>query len=92
MDYLPIFYRIRQRSCLVVGGGSVAARKVSLLRKAGADVTVVSPELCDELQQLALQKATRPGAREGYRLVIADKLDQARKNPGTKSALEAQKK
>ncbi|NNL06736.1 MAG: uroporphyrinogen-III C-methyltransferase [Gammaproteobacteria bacterium] len=53
MDYLPIFYRIRQRSCLVVGGGSVAARKVSLLRKAGADVTVVSPELCDELQQLA---------------------------------------
>ena len=53
MDYLPIFYQIKQRNCLVVGGGAVAARKVNLLRKAGAEITVVSPELCDELQQLA---------------------------------------
>ena len=52
MDYLPIFYRVKQRACLVVGGGAVAARKVSLLRKAGADVVVVSPRLCDELAQL----------------------------------------
>lgn len=49
----------------------------------------ITPEMLRELQQLALQKAARPGAKEGYRLVIADKLDQARKNPGTKSALEA---
>ena len=53
MDYLPIFYQIKQRPGLVVGGGAVAARKVSLLRKAGAEVVVVSPELCDELAQLA---------------------------------------
>ena len=59
MDYLPIFYRIKQRACLVVGGGSVASRKVSLLRKAGADVTVVSPELCDELEKLAASKTIR---------------------------------
>ena len=52
MDYLPIFYRIKQRRCLVAGGGAVAARKVSLLRKAGAEVVVVSPRLCDELVQL----------------------------------------
>ena len=51
MDYLPIFYQIKQRTCLVVGGGAVAARKASLLRKAGADVLVVSPQLCDELEQ-----------------------------------------
>ena len=52
MDYLPIFYQIRHRNCLVAGGGTVAARKVSLLRKAGATVVVVSPRLCDELEQL----------------------------------------
>jgi uroporphyrin-III C-methyltransferase/precorrin-2 dehydrogenase/sirohydrochlorin ferrochelatase len=52
VDYLPIFYQIKQRPCLVVGGGAVAARKVSLLRKAGADVTVVAPEICDELAAL----------------------------------------
>lgn len=52
MNYLPIFYQIKQRPCLVVGGGSIAARKVALLRKAQGDVTVVSPELCDELSGL----------------------------------------
>jgi uroporphyrin-III C-methyltransferase / precorrin-2 dehydrogenase / sirohydrochlorin ferrochelatase len=52
MEYLPIFIQIKNRPCLVVGGGSIAARKVALLRKAHADVTVVSPELCHELQQL----------------------------------------
>ena len=49
MEYLPISFHIKRRACLVVGGGSIAARKVALLRKAQADVTVVSPELCDEL-------------------------------------------
>ena len=39
------------RDCLVVGGGSVAARKVTLLVRAGARVEVVSPTLCDVLQQ-----------------------------------------
>ena len=51
----------------------------------------ITPDMLREMQQLALQKAARPGAQKGYRLVIADKLDQARKNPGTKSAIEAQK-
>lgn len=55
MDYLPIFTNIKQRPCLVVGGGSIAARKVALLRKAQADVTVVAPELCHELAELAAE-------------------------------------
>lgn len=49
MDYLPIFMNLKQTSCLVVGGGGIAARKASLLLKADADVTIVSPECCDEL-------------------------------------------
>ena len=52
MDYLPIFLRLTDEPALVVGGGSVAARKVSLLRQANARVTVVSPELDDSLTQL----------------------------------------
>lgn len=52
MNYLPLFLQIKQQPCLVVGGGSIAARKVALLRKAQGDVTVVSPELCDELKTL----------------------------------------
>ena len=71
MDYLPIFYQIKQRACLVVGGGSVAARKVGLLRKAGADVRVVAPQLCDELEQLKAAGNIRHQPRE-YR---TDDLD-----------------
>lgn len=51
MDLLPLFMNVRGSSCLVVGGGEVAARKSSLLLEAGAAITVVSPELCPVLQQ-----------------------------------------
>ncbi len=56
MDYLPIFLDLENRHCLVVGGGSVAARKVMLLRRASGRVTVVAPVLCDELQRLVQDK------------------------------------
>lgn len=50
MQYFPVFFDLNGKRCLVVGGGDVAARKVSLLFRAGAKVTVVSPELCERLQ------------------------------------------
>jgi len=51
MEFLPVFMRINDHPCLVVGGGEVAARKASLLLKAGARVTVISPELGPSLLQ-----------------------------------------
>jgi len=52
MKYLPVFLRLEGRSCLVVGGGKVAARKVAMLLRAGAKISVVAPALCDELDKL----------------------------------------
>ena len=51
MNRLPIFLNLVGKDCLVVGGGAVAERKVHLLLRTGANVTVVAPELCAELQQ-----------------------------------------
>lgn len=55
MDYLPLFFDLRNTPVLVVGGGSVALRKTRLLCRAGAAVTVVSPEMIPELEKLLLQ-------------------------------------
>ena len=53
MDFFPVFLDLENRDCLVVGGGRVAARKAGLLRRAGARVQLVAPQLCDELKGLA---------------------------------------
>ena len=55
MDFFPIFLNIRDRKCLVVGGGEIAARKVELLLKANALVTVISPTLGETLEALSSQ-------------------------------------
>lgn len=52
MDYLPLFTDVRNRRCVVVGGGSIALRKASLLSRAGAKVFVIAPRIQVELVQL----------------------------------------
>lgn len=56
MGFLPVFLNISEQPCLVVGGGVVAARKITQLLKAGAKVTVVAPDLCAEIAELLKQK------------------------------------
>lgn len=53
MSYYPINIRIADRLCLVIGGGSVALRKVKGLLQAGARVRVISPEVEPELQRMS---------------------------------------
>ncbi len=50
MQYLPIFAAVEGQPCLVVGGGSVAERKVAQLLAAGARVTVNAPRLSPGLK------------------------------------------
>ena len=78
MDMLPIFLDMQGRSCLVVGGGATASRKVGNLLRAGAAITLVSPVLCESLARKAeagelrhLARAFEPDDIRGQRLVIA---------------------
>jgi len=50
MDLYPLFLRLQGRRVLVVGAGSVAARKVRELLEVGAQVTVVAPSVCAEIE------------------------------------------
>jgi len=74
MDFFPVFLQLENRDCLVVGGGKVAARKATLLVRAGARVQVVAPELCDELAALLAQKKITHSARKFEDSDIKDKV------------------
>jgi uroporphyrin-III C-methyltransferase/precorrin-2 dehydrogenase/sirohydrochlorin ferrochelatase len=77
VNYFPVFFDLSGQKVLVVGGGQVALRKVSLLERAGASITVVAPKIAPELiQRAAAGKLTlalrefEPGDLQGARLVI----------------------
>lgn len=78
MGFVPIFFRVDGRPCLVVGGGEVAARKAKLLIEAGAALTIISPRLAPSLvhhvssgQARHIARAYREGDMRGYAIVYA---------------------
>lgn len=84
MDNLPIFIDLKEKPCLVVGGGDIAARKAALLCRAHAKVTVMSPELSEATQKMVdagavdwLGAAFSTDIVMAYSLVIAATNDEA---------------
>ncbi len=78
MSLLPIFLRLEERRCLVVGAGTVALAKIESLRAAGAEITVVAPDAIAQVQELVAEGAVTWQARrfdaadiDGVFLVIA---------------------
>ncbi|RKX59077.1 MAG: bifunctional precorrin-2 dehydrogenase/sirohydrochlorin ferrochelatase [Thermodesulfobacteriota bacterium] len=77
MKYYPVFLNLKNRLCIVIGGGKVAERKVKMLLEAGAKIKVISPELTKDLTKLADEKKIiwekreyKKGDLEGAWLVI----------------------
>ena len=52
LPFLPLFIQLQGLPCLVVGAGTVAARKAKALLDAGAILTVVSPASSNAMQDL----------------------------------------
>src|SRR5918998_5627331 len=84
MDLLPIFLDIKGRTCLVAGGGTIAARKTAQTLRAGAKLTVVAPRLGREMRAYVDKGLVRYEARvfvesdlERQALVIAATDDAA---------------
>ncbi|QPK65379.1 uroporphyrinogen-III C-methyltransferase [Methylomonas sp. LL1] len=78
MDYFPLFVKLKNQPCLVVGAGEVAARKIEVLGKAGARITVIAEQLGPSVAALQsalnltlIQKRFSADDVLGMRLVIS---------------------
>ena len=76
----PVVLDLVDVPVLVVGGGVIASRKAAQLAEAGARLTVVAPEVRDELAALAVEVRRRgydPSDIAGHRLVMTATDDPA---------------
>ena len=78
MKLYPIFLKLKNKACLVIGGGDVAFRKTANLVKSGALVSVIAPEITDKFNRFIKNKKIRHinrkyinGDLKDYYLVIA---------------------
>ncbi|EAR09668.1 siroheme synthase CysG [Reinekea blandensis] len=68
MDYFPLFHKFNGESVLVVGGGTIALRKITLIERSGANVRVVAPEIREDISR-------RPSCQCEYREYRETDLD-----------------
>ena len=78
LSYLPVLLKLRDRPCLVIGGGTAGTKKVEALLKADARVTVISPKNTESIERLAgdgqvqlLRKPYTKGDLRGFYLAYA---------------------
>lgn len=80
MAYFPMFIELKDRCCLVAGGGRIALRKVEVLRDFGAKITVTAPSILPEIMEMkdivCLKKNFEKSDLEGLELVVAATDDQ----------------
>ncbi len=94
MKYYPACLDVRNRDCLVVGGGAVAFRKARTLLDCGACVTMISPAFADDWNTIdetaCLSRVVRPYRSEdvaGRFLIIGATNDEAENRKISRDAL-----
>lgn len=92
-QYYPVFINLHGKKCIVIGGGSIAERKILSLLKAGADVSVISPELTKRLASESKNKRIKhikrryqKGDLKNAFIVIAATNDRAVNRKAAKEA------
>ena len=78
VNLFPMFLKLAGRRCLVVGGGAIGEGKIAGLLDAGAELTVVAPEVTETVKEWAsaariawLARPFSPADLEGVFLVVA---------------------
>ena len=50
--YFPMFVDISEMKIIVVGGGTIATRRIKTLLQFASDITVIAPDVTDSLKLL----------------------------------------
>jgi len=84
MDLLPLFHNLRDRRCVMVGGGEIALRKLRQLIAVGAVIEVIAPEINSSIHKLAqetgltlVNRAFEDADLNGAALIVAATNDIA---------------
>jgi uroporphyrin-III C-methyltransferase/precorrin-2 dehydrogenase/sirohydrochlorin ferrochelatase len=78
MDYFPVFVKLKNQKCLVIGAGEIDARKIDLLARAGANITVIANKFSHHVSNIEhschltlLQKSFTTTDVCGFKFVIS---------------------
>lgn len=75
MSYFPMFIELKDKSCLIVGGGRIALRKVEVLKDFGAQIVVIAPVILPEIKKIkgviCREKCFEKEDLQGQELVVA---------------------
>ncbi len=95
MDYFPLFLKLQQQPCLVIGAGDIAARKIDLLRRAGAEITVIAEKISPVISEISTtyplcikQKSFEVKDVKDYRLLVSATNNQETNELVAKTAKE----
>ena len=77
-EYYPVYLNLAGKSCVILGGGTIAQGKIAALRDAGASITIISPQATDGIKRAAqrgqvawLEREYRPGDLDGAFIAVA---------------------
>ena len=83
MGYFPLYVDIKKLNILMIGGGTIAFRRLYTLSMFQVHVTVISPAVCREIEDMVrsghitwTQRAYAPGDLKGYDMVLATTDDR----------------
>jgi uroporphyrin-III C-methyltransferase/precorrin-2 dehydrogenase/sirohydrochlorin ferrochelatase len=95
MDYFPLFLKLKKQSCLVVGAGTIATRKIELLSRAGAVITVIAKDVSPTIthmqkshELIIKEKEFETSDVKGFSLIVSATNNSATNQLVSQSATE----
>lgn len=95
MAYYPIMLNIKNKKCLVIGGGNVAYRKILSLLEFGGTVTAIAPKFIKDIWELSknnrielIDRKYQKNDVQNYNLVIVATNDKMLNKEISKECIE----